>query len=169
MLKRLAILPDVNVRVRAHDADSAVHGNSAARDDPQPMKRVVPHLAHAPSGPCVGIFWSVDGALVVDRVSLAQAEPYGGCLTSPAGHYELWERWRKMGVARLKSLGLPARIATSEYDEHPRGRVVYEQSSSRFVLYADRRLQSPEIVAALKCAFGIAEVEVAVMSDLHYR
>jgi len=47
--------------------------------------------------------------------------------------------------------------------------VVYETPANRFVLYADRHLQRPEIVAALKTIFGLAEQEVIVKSDLHYR
>jgi hypothetical protein len=46
---------------------------------------------------------------------------------------------------------------------------VYETPANRFVLYADRRLQSREIVAALKTIFGIATADVVVKSDLHYR
>jgi hypothetical protein len=36
----------------------------------------------------VGIFWRVDDFLVVDRSTLAKAEPYGDCVTHAAGHYE---------------------------------------------------------------------------------
>lgn len=42
--------------------------------------------------PCVGIFWRVGGVLVVDRSTLAEAEPYGDPLTHAAGHYERWEQ-----------------------------------------------------------------------------
>lgn len=45
-----------------------------------------PAAARAPSESCVGIFWSVDGVLVVDRMDLAEAEPYGEYLTHPVGH-----------------------------------------------------------------------------------
>jgi hypothetical protein len=37
------------------------------------------------------------------------------------------------------------------------------------VLYADRRLQTPEVIDALKTVFGLIKVEVIVRSDLHYR
>jgi hypothetical protein len=39
----------------------------------------------------------------------------------------------------------------------------------RFVIYADRRLQRPDIIDALKIAFGLIEAEVIVRSDSHYR
>jgi len=37
------------------------------------------------------------------------------------------------------------------------------------VIYADRRLQAPSAVAALKAAFGLAKANTIVMSDSHYR
>lgn len=58
---------------------------------------------------------------------------------------------------------------STEYDQWPRGRVVCETPPQRFVLYADRRLQKPDIIAALKTAFGLNETEVLVRSDAHYR
>ncbi len=131
--------------------------------------RLSPNSAPAPSEPCVGTFCSVDGVLVVDRTILAAAEPYADCLTHLIGHYELWERWRKLGARRLAGLGLPARIAASEYDEHPRGRVVYERPPNRFVIYADRRLQELDTIEAIRRAFGLLEAKVAVRSDPHYR
>jgi hypothetical protein len=49
------------------------------------------------------------------------------------------------------------------------GRVVYETPANRNILYADRHLQRPDTVAALKTIFGIATADVVVKSDLHYR
>ena len=37
------------------------------------------------------------------------------------------------------------------------------------ILYADRHLQRPDIVEALKTIFGLSSADVAVKSDLHYR
>lgn len=47
--------------------------------------------------------WRVDDddVLVVDRSTLAKAEPYGDCLIHAAGHYERWEQWRRLGPAGL--------------------------------------------------------------------
>ncbi len=117
----------------------------------------------------VGIFWRVGGVLVTDRSTLAEAEAYGDSLTHATGHYERWEHWRRLGALRLAALGLPVQIARSDYDEWPRGRIVYEQPARRFVIYADRRLQAPETIVALKTAFGLIGAEAVVKSDLHYR
>ena len=128
-----------------------------------------PTAGHKPTSPTVGIFWRVGDVLVVDRSTLDEAEPYGDCITHAAGHFERWEEWQASGSARLVSKGYPAAIASTEYDEWPRGRVIYETLTRRFVIYADRRLQSREVVDALKQAFGLGAADTVVRSDSHYR
>ena len=113
----------------------------------------------------------MNGVLLIDRSTLDAAEPYGDCLTHAAGHYERWQEWQALGVAQLAAGGYPEHIAWTEYDQWPRGRIVYQTPRRRFMLYADRRLQQPAIINAIKTAFGLndAEVKVIVRSDSHYR
>ncbi len=65
--------------------------------------------------------------------------------------------------------GLPATMAWCEYDEVPRWRVVYDRPQRLFVIYADRKLQTPAIVARIVAAFGLNSERTAVRSDAHYR
>lgn len=130
---------------------------------------IAPIAALSPTTPSVGIFWQLGNVLIIDRSSLIEAEPYGDCLTHSAGHYERWQSWQSLGSSRLRSLGYPEQIVSSEYDEWPRGRIVHEVPSNRFVLYADRRIQQPETIAALTKAFHLQGHSVVVMSDTHYR
>jgi hypothetical protein len=130
---------------------------------------IAPKAALAPTRPAVGIFWLVNGVLVIDRTTLEDAEPYGDCLTHAAGHYERWQEWQALRNAQRASAGYPDRIASTEYDQWPRGRIVHETPKSSYVIYADRRLQRPDIIDALKIAFGLNEAEVIVRSDSHYR
>jgi hypothetical protein len=129
---------------------------------------LAPSAARAPTAQAVGILWQVERALIVDRSTLEEAESYGDCLTHAAGHYERWEQWRRLGAPRLAALGLPAQIASTEYDDWPRGRIIYEKSARRFVIYADRRLRAPKIIVAMETAFGLDGSEAVVKSDLHY-
>lgn len=130
---------------------------------------VTPKSALASTTPAVGIFWCVGGALLIDRSVLAEAEPYGDFLTHAHGHYERWEEWQALGGPGLVAKGYPVVIASTEYEEWPRGRVVYETMQRRFILYADRRLQRPEVIILIKKAFGLEQVETVVLSDSHYR
>jgi hypothetical protein len=130
---------------------------------------VTPHAALDPTAPCVGIFWQVSDVLLIDRSTLDEAEPYGDCITHAQGHYERWQEWQVLGSAELRTRGCPLAIASTEYDEWPRGRIVYETPQRRFILYADRRLQRPNMISAIKQAFGLSDVETLVKSDSHYR
>ncbi|MEA1835139.1 hypothetical protein U8607_23925 [Methylobacterium durans] len=124
--------------------------------------------------PSVGIFWGLrDGGgaweLVHAATPLAQAEPYGDCLTYPGAHYEVWEGWRRLRPAGLRARGLPAMIAAYEYEHFPRGRVVYMRTEDCFTIFADRRLQRPEMIGWIVQLFGLAERCHVVRSDAHYR
>ena len=130
---------------------------------------LAPTIIQPSTEPAVGIFWRVDAHLLVERTPVALAEPYGDCLTHPGGHYERWEVWQALGLRGLRASGYPERIAYSEYDHWPRGRVVYEVLAKRFMLYTDRRLQRPEIILQLRQAFGLTTAAVVVRGDPHYR
>ncbi len=122
--------------------------------------------------PCVGIFWVVpDGRgteILTEATPLAAAEPYGDFLTHSRGHYEVWEAWQRLGPAGLARRGLPAAIAFREYEEFPRGRIVYDTRERLFVVYADRKLQNPAMVARIIAGFGLDGERTAVRSDAHY-
>lgn len=121
----------------------------------------------------VGIFWGVpDGGAIVlahDAIPLSEAERYGEMLTYPDGHADVWDGWQKLGATGLKRRGLPAQIAQAEYDEVPRGRVVYRTPDRSFVIYADRRLQTASFITQVKIAFELTGSQSVVRSDPHYR
>ena len=116
--------------------------------------------------PSVGIFWRVSGHLVIDYSTVHDAEQYGDCVTHATSYYDRWQQWQALGGKALVAAGFPKSILFSEYEEWPRGRVVYETPADRDILYADRHLQGPDIVAALKTIFGIATANVVVKGDL---
>jgi hypothetical protein len=66
-------------------------------------------------------------------VPLGQAEAYGEMLTTETGHYDFWSGLARRGVGALREAGLPTAPAWSEYEEWPRGRVLYDCHARRFV------------------------------------
>jgi len=116
-----------------------------------------PHTGQTES--CVGIFWLHDGKLIIDTTPVSMAEPYGTALTHPSGHIDHWERLQRTGA-------VPADV---EYEEEPRGRVVFDGREQRFHLMADKCILGRRDVVA-----GIMEVmhlpdDTAVSTDEHYR
>jgi hypothetical protein len=134
-----------------------------------PMVAVVSSTPTSPPAPSVGIFWLVNDILVFERSTLDEAEPDGDYLTHPVGHDERWEEWQRLGTMGLSALGYPAIIAITEYEDWPRGRIVYEEPMDRFVIYADERLQNPETIGLVKTAFGLGNADAIVRSDDLYR
>jgi hypothetical protein len=96
---------------------------------------------------------------------LDQAEPYGDCLTYGPGHYETWARWRR---DRTVDPALRAIVRSYEYEDWPRGRIVFDRSRDQFVLYADRKLLTPATIARIKSHFHLPADRSEVQSDLHY-
>jgi hypothetical protein len=87
-------------------------------------------------------------------------------LTFGSGHYEIWEEWRTMHNADA-ALRMLARV--HEYEDWPRGRIVYDRSKVRFVLYADRKLMLPGTIARIQRQFAISAGRTMVETDLHYK
>jgi hypothetical protein len=72
--------------------------------------------------PRLGIFWLVGGKLLMESAPLSAAEPYGGQLTHPRSHSEVWQQYQRAGT-------VPADM---KYDQPPRGRVMFDTRSQRF-------------------------------------
>ena len=90
--------------------------------------------------PHLGIFWLVqtsngEAKLLAAGCPLDEAEAYGDCLTYSPGHYKTWAQWRR---DRTLDPALRALVRAYEYEDWPRGRIVFDRSRDLFILYADR-------------------------------
>jgi hypothetical protein len=110
--------------------------------------------------PCVGIFWLVNGKLLIDSTPLGRAQPYGDHLTHSRGHDRVWGKFQQKGIAS----------ADIEYDEPPRGRVVYHAKTRRFALLADRCiLRDKAAVKKIMSDLNLPSVNTNQGTDAHYR
>jgi hypothetical protein len=108
----------------------------------------------------VGIFWLVSGKLLIDSTPLSQAEPYGDHLTHPRGHAEVWGRYQRTGVVPIDM----------EYEEYPRGRVIYNTKTQRFTLLADKCiLRDKSMVSTIMSAMNLPGKNTDKATDSHYR
>jgi hypothetical protein len=122
----------------------------------------------------VGIFWGIPASncawtILTDATPLADAEPYGDFLTHPRGHYDVWNKWQKLNAVVLAKQSIPQAVAYHEYEDFPRGRIVYQTKSDQFIVYADRRLQHPDLLAKIANLFALTPGTFVVRSDAHYR
>ena len=110
--------------------------------------------------PKVGIFYFIDNELLVDDITLDEAEPYGEVLQH-GGHYELWE-------ALMPKTRAENKFKVRAYDAYPRGRVVYFYATKKFCIYADRCLTKNEILI-VKARFRLESFDAATERDEHYK
>jgi hypothetical protein len=110
--------------------------------------------------PRVGIFWLFQGNIIIDSTPLSRAERYGKCLTHARGHLKHWTDLQRTGA-------VPAEV---EYEEPPRGRVIYDSIHEGFVLYADRCILGKNaVVKQLMTALVLPAERTTTSSDQHYR
>ena len=64
----------------------------------KPVKRTRKE-AKPTAEPRLGIFWLVDGKLLIDSAPLSECEQYGDHLNYPGSHIHVWEQWRQVGKA----------------------------------------------------------------------
>jgi hypothetical protein len=122
------------------------------------------------NSPQVGIFWMISvtaGArLLASSCTLDKAEAYGDCLTYGPGHYQIWQGWRR---SRELDAAERAVVRAYEYEDWPRGRIVFNLAQDRFILYSDRKLMRPETIEAIRHRFKLPAERVAIESDFHYQ
>jgi hypothetical protein len=108
--------------------------------------------------PEVGIFFLVGSKLLVERTSLAEAGTYADCMIHEGDHIHFWEKLLRAGA-----------VPESEYDEHPRGRVVFNLKTEQFLIYADKCILSKKaLVAKIKHELHLPK-ETKTSTDSHYR
>jgi len=109
--------------------------------------------------PSVGIFWLVRDKLLFDTTPLSRAEPYGDHLTHPRSHIKTWKQFQQIGQAPRES----------EYEEYPRGRVMYHPSPDEFTILADQCILSrKDLMAQIKKELQLPK-NTKTGTDLHYK
>ncbi len=118
----------------------------------------------------VGIFWGSDRSWTIlsDATQLTN-EPYGDFLTHPRGRYDVWSKWQMLSATGLRKQTVPDTVLYHEYEDFPRGRIVYQAKTRHFIIYADRQLQRPDVVADIANRFALSPGTFVVRSDAHYR
>lgn len=109
--------------------------------------------------PKVGLFFVMNGKPVVYGLPWTEVPSLAGFRTSALGHPEFWERLRADGMAPNDS----------PYEECPRGRVNFEDSSGRFTLFADQCIiRNKRLVRAIIHRLKLPNSTRALPDD-HYR
>jgi len=110
-------------------------------------------------GPEVGIFWMYGGRILAAGEYISEAEDLGGFKNYSKTHEQYWTEMQRIGA-------VPREM---EYDEAPRGRVVYTTATRTFTLYGDPCiLQRKGMIGKVMQELHLPP-ETKVMRDEHYR
>ena len=109
--------------------------------------------------PEVGIIYVVGTKLWIDATPLAEAGRFSDFAIHERDHYQYW--------AQLVSTG---DVPDVEYEEHPRGRVSYNEKTGKYTLLADRCILGRKslvrrILSGMKLPVGGTQID----RDSHYR
>ena len=108
--------------------------------------------------PQVGIFWILPIGLLAFGVPYTAGEKYGDFINTSDGHYETWEKVRKV------SGNLP-----EDYTTYPRGRIVYHINDQKFLVYMNRKhLNNTRISESIIREFRLPADQAEFKHDYHY-
>src|ERR1039458_7536713 len=112
-----------------------------------------------PSELRVGIVFLVEDRVLIESTPLSAVEIQSGCQDHGGSHDQFWE---ELLAKRVVPLG-------SEYDQYPRGRIVYRVTTSRFVAMLDRCIiRREETVTRMIDLLHLPADQVDVNTDSHY-
>jgi hypothetical protein len=113
--------------------------------------------------PKIGIFWIYQGKILGKARDLAEGESSVlGLIDSPDNHIDLWE-------GDLDFLALFPELRDQEYQQVPRGRVMYASHENKAVVYMDKSLYQTKTAKQLVIDFfALHAVNVSWKTDPHY-
>lgn len=115
--------------------------------------------------PLVGLFFHVDGELVILSTPLSEGENDGDFINDPRGHSDCWEALRTEPENSIVH-----RNRAQSYDFFPRGRCLYRSKDDRYLLYVDRCiLTKPDVIDEIMRLLRLPRERTDVKLDLQYR
>jgi hypothetical protein len=110
--------------------------------------------------PKVGIFWVVRGELVILGTPVSDGEGYGENAIYGPSHYDKWRELQQNGVVPQEC----------EYEEFPRGRVMFNRSTQTYLLLADGCiLANKRLLGQIMAEMHLPRKRTVMDADSHYR
>ena len=98
----------------------------------------------------IGPFFYIKNKLIRNTCYLSEGRRQADKLDNSYSHEQLWDDNFRSG----------------EYIDYPRGRVVWDCTNNRAIIYIDRCINKPEVISKIKTAFELQDYTVE--SDDHY-
>ena len=110
----------------------------------------------------IGIFWVYKNTVMGNAREFSEGqETCPGMLDSPDCHVDLWQE----GAG---SVILFQELRDTEYQDVPRGRVVYSTEAKQSIVYMDKVLHTARVKRAVVKFFQLGDVDIEWETDAHY-
>lgn len=106
----------------------------------------------------VGIFWVFRGTLLAASYAVQDGQEYGDAINGLTDHVKYWPKFQK-SHPELRSV---------EYQDVPRGRVLFMKPSRKFHVYMDKVLHNSKTKRALLEEFDLPVGKSKFLMDAHY-
>ena len=107
----------------------------------------------------IGVFWIVNSKVDGFKEPVENGEDYGDTIQPSFDHYTFWSKF----ITRYPILKL------KEYDEVPRGRVVYDKKKKRFmILSSEEVLKNKKLVESICLFYDLDKSNIETKQDEHY-
>ena len=125
---------------------------------PQSNRKIQQPKSAKPTEPKVGIIYLAGKKLLIDSTPTSKAVRHGDHLIHDPNHHQYW--------AQLVSSG----AVPDEYEEHPRGRVAFNEKTGKYTLLADRCIIGKKsLVAKIVLRLNLPPKNTETGTDSHYR
>ena len=123
-----------------------------------PRKAPLKAPTSSAEAPQVGIFWVFNGRLLKASSSLERGIASPEFVDSRYEHVNFWPVLQ-IRVPELRAL---------QYEEVPRGRVLFKKSSGRFCVYMDKSLHTAKVKSMIQEVFVLPISQTSFLTDPHY-
>jgi len=108
----------------------------------------------------IGIFWFYNNKVigVSHKFSFTDSDSLG-MIDSPYDHISYWNKLRKE-YPELQEI---------EYDEIPRGRIIFDINKQKSIIYLDKKLLKKECMYKICDFFNSENESIILRLDSHYR
>ena len=110
----------------------------------------------------IGIFWIYKQTIMGRAIEISKGQDSGiGLIDSPDYHSDFWENNNHFRPPFPELIGL-------DYQEIPRGRVIYQKSKNYYIIYLDKTLINQPSKQLIIDFFNLKDQHCLWQTDLHY-
>jgi hypothetical protein len=123
--------------------------------------KLIPRYSEVAIEPRVGIFFFVDGEIIMDAVPVEKGERRGDAIQH-GNHYEFWKSLEPTNSYEEK-------FKAGHVDRYPRGRVDYFPSKNQFCIYYDPCLELNVEIIVVSEKFDLEGVDIELENAENYK